>query len=327
MNAPLLTEASAWPATEVSPPLSVAPALRRFCSAVRSRLLREAADGDEDRQARRRGVLDLLQTVAACPEVDTIRSFETVLNGCLDLGYRTQPLAAFVFDVLQRRLAGRIRRRLAACGHDPDCEEVADLVATSALTIQQLLRQANREVHSLRYALLLSIADHRTIDFLRRRRPEYRGTMDDRPAEGGDDWPRASDGGDPERRMQRAERLALAYALRDAVLEAVNGLPRQERAALILVEIEGLGYPEVADLLGIKQTDVGNVVRRARLRRDRALVPLLRVIPGLEGHVGFSEMQGHRDLRLCMLGWTAEIGAGIDIAPPDQGWTLSARAA
>ncbi|MEZ4472122.1 MAG: hypothetical protein R3F60_15275 [bacterium] len=35
----------------------------------------------------------------------------------------------------------------------------------------------------------------------------------------------------------------LALALRDAVMEAVNGLPRTERAALVLVEIEGLGYP------------------------------------------------------------------------------------
>lgn len=320
MNAPV----SPWP--EVSPPLCIAPALRRFTSAVRSRLLREAGEAADERQARRRAVLELLTVVADSPEVDTIKSFEIVLNGCLDLGYRTEPLAAFVFDVLQRRLAGRIRRRLAASGHDPDCEEVADLVANSALTIQQLLRQANREQHTLRYALLLSIADHRTIDFLRRRRPEYRATMDDRPAEGGDDAWRSGDG-DPERRMQHAQRFALALALRDAVLEAVNGLPRQERAALVLVEVEGLGYPEVADHLGIKQTDVGNVVRRARLRRDRALVPLLRAIPGLAGHVGFQELQAHRDLRLCMLAWTAEIGAGIDVAPPEGGFVLTARAA
>lgn len=327
MNAALLPEAPvAWTAPEASPPLSVSPALRRFCSAVRSRLLREL-ETDEGRQARRRAVLDLLQTVAGSPDVDTIASFELVLNGCLDLGYRTEPLAAFVFDVLQRRLAGRIRRRLAACGHDPDCEEVSDLVATSALTIQQLLRSANREQHSLRYALLLSIADHRTIDYLRRRRPEYRATMDDRPAEGGDEWPRATDGGDPERRLQRAQRQALALSLRDAVLEAVNSLPRIERAALILVEVEGMGYPEVADHLGIKRTDVGNVVRRARLRRDRALVPLLRGIPGLENHVGFSEMQDHRDLRLSMLAWTAEIGDGVDVASPEQGWLLTPRAA
>ncbi|MEZ4472123.1 MAG: hypothetical protein R3F60_15280 [bacterium] len=54
-------------------------------------------------------------------------------------------------------------------------------MATTAMAIQRLIRLADREEHSIRYALLLSIADHRTIDFLRRRRPEYRGTMDDRP--------------------------------------------------------------------------------------------------------------------------------------------------
>ncbi|MCB9545159.1 MAG: hypothetical protein H6706_04615 [Myxococcales bacterium] len=326
MNAPLVAFAPESSAPLASPPLAVAGPLRRFRVAVRGRVQR--ADPADERLGRRLAVLALLDAVAECPEVDTIASFERVLNGCLDLGYRTQPLTAFVFDVLQRRLAGRIRRRLASSGQDPECEEVADLVATTALAIQRLIRQADREQHSLRYALLLSIADHRTIDFLRRRRPEYRGTMDDRPAGAGDElWPRATDGGDPERRLMRAHRAVLALALRDAVVSAVNSLPSSERAALVLVEIEGLGYPAVADRLGLKRTDVGNVVRRARLRRDRALVPLLRDIPGLEGHVGFGDLQDDRDLRLSMLTWSAEIGDGLEVSPPEAGWRLTVRAA
>ena len=56
------------------------------------------------------------------------------------------------------------------------------------------------------------------------------------------------------------------------MLTVVNGLPDLERAALIMVEIEGLGYEAVATNLGIKRTDVGNLVRRARLHRDRGLM-------------------------------------------------------
>lgn len=320
MNAPLLTAELFVPQAKaaVSPPLSVSGALRRFTIVLRRRI--RGAMADDERQARRQAVMRLLETVAARPDVDTIDAFETVLNGSLDLGYRAQPLAAFVFDTLQRRLAGRVRRRLAAGGQDPDSEEVADLVATSAVAIQKLIRGARREKHTLRYALLLSIAEHRTIDYLRRRRPEYVGAVDDRINDDvASPWPRPSDGGDPERRLYVAQRRKLAHALRDAVFAAVNALPTQERACLILVEIEGLGYPEIAERLCIKRTDVGNVVRRARLRRDRALVPQLRDIEGLKDHVGFSSMQADRELRLSMLRWSAEMDGDFRVA---DDWTI-----
>lgn len=291
----------------VAAPLRVQPALRRFESAVRAAYAR---GGDDIRQARRRAVMNIIGKRLRGAECDTVVTFEDVLNGCLDVGYRAQPLAAFVFDALQRRLAGRVRRRLARSRQDPDCEEVADLVSQAAEAIQKLIRGARRERHTLRYALLVSIADHRTIDYLRRRRPEYRDTMDD-CAGGIAEFALHTECVDPERALWQQERMALARRLRDAVLASVNLLPDLERAALVLVEIEGCGYPEVAERLGIKRTDVGNVVRRARLARDRALVPQLRAIPGLDGHIGFAGLQANRDLRLQMLGWSADVGYGL----------------
>jgi len=80
---------------------------------------------------------------------------------------------------------------------------------------------------------------------------------------------------------------------------------------LVLVEIEGLGYDDVAAALGLKRTDVGNVVRRARLKRDRQLMPRLRSMSGLDGHVGFAALQNDRSLRLNMLRWTTEMGDGV----------------
>ncbi len=293
-------------AVRKSPPLQVLPALRRFKQAVRSAWRR---GGDEARQARREAVLALL-TAVADDGPNTVAGFERVLNGCLDLGYRAQPLAAFVFDALQRRLAGRVRRRLARSGHDPDCAEVADLVSATAVAVQKLIRGARRERHTLRYALLISIADHRTIDYLRRRRPEYRESMDDQLH--GDSLGASGEHTlSPERALWQAERNALALALQGAVLGAVNALAPAERRALVLVEIEGLGYPAVAERTGMKRTDVGNVVRRARLQRDRAFVARLRDVEGLDQHLGFGGLQAHRELRLNMLTWAAEIGQGL----------------
>lgn len=291
-------------------PLTVTPALVRFRGRLRQAMTRGSTE--PERVARRQAVLGLVEQHLADAGTDTIGCFEAVLNGSLDLGYRARPLAAFTFECLHRRFASRIRRRLAASGQDPDSAEVADLVSTTAEAVHTLIRGARRERHTLRYALLVSIADHRTIDFLRRKRPEYRETMDDRcvDADAGA-WTLGTRRDNPEQRIVRRERVDIARQLRTAVLEVVNGLPDIERAALVLVEIEGLGYDAVADALELKRTDVGNVVRRARLNRDRQLMPQLRCIPGLEGHMGFGEMQKHRALRLNMLRWTTEMGDGV----------------
>lgn len=300
-------------------PLALAGSLRRLQSQIQAAIARGE---DDERQARRRMAAAIVRRALASPQVDTVATFELVLNRCLDVGYRAQPLAAFVFDALHRRIAGRVRRRLAASGQDPDQVEVADLVASTAEAIYRLIRGADRERHSLRYALLVSIADHRTIDFLRRRRPEYRDTMDDQAAgqaSDGASWPFGDAEPDPERGLLRRHRQALAAALRVAILAAVNELPDRERAALVLVEIDGLGYDEVAERLRIKRTDVGNLVRRARLTRDRVLVRRLRDIPGLDGHVGFTALQTDRDLRLNMLSWTSEMGYGVCAACRDAG--------
>ena len=207
----------------------------------------------------------------------------------------------------------RVRRRLQRAGWQPDCDEVADLVSITIETIQRMIRNARRERYTLRYALLLSIADHRTIDFLRRKRAICDEDVGERSSEDNPSpWMTGrADGHDPEAAIRRAERHALALELRDAVLGAVNELPETERGALILVEVQGRSYPDVAERLGLRSTDVGNVVRRARLNRDRALMLRLRNIPELDGHLGFAELQQQKTLRLNMVGWSAESGRGV----------------
>lgn len=310
----------------VSMPLILRGPLRVFLATVQSGVTRATrhaaesaaacpeAESDQERDRRRRVVLMFLRKISDSSQVDTIETFERILNGCLSLGYRARPLAAFVFGVLEPRFSARIRRRLLAAGVMPSPDDVADVVGAAAETLARLIRDARRSEYTLRYALLLSLADHRAVDFIRsrRRRPESVGLPEgdggELAAEGlwGVDGPR-----DPEEQMHQGQRHALAVTVRAAVFAAVNALPHRERAALIAVDLHGAGYPEVARALDLSATDVGNVVRRARLLRDRALVPHLRGLPHMGGHVGFAEIQDDKTLRLQILRWSADIGAGV----------------
>lgn len=308
--------ASPQPAASSPAPLTVRPGLAAFIQAVDAAVARAARDPEPDpeRDRRRRVVLMFLRKIAEASRVDTIECFEKILNGCLSLGYRARPLAAFVFTVLEPRFAGRVRRRLAAAGMYPSPDDIADVVAATAETLARLIRDARRSEYTLRYALLLSMADHRAIDFMRarRRRPEFVGLPEGDGGELAVDalWGDAV-APDPEKQIAHGERNALALAVRAAVFAAVNGLPDRERAALIAVDLDGAGYPEVARHLSLSPMDVGNVVRRARLLRDRALVPHLRGLPQLGGHVGFAEMQEDKELRLHMLRWSVDLGGGV----------------
>ncbi len=300
-----------------TPALTVRPALTAFTHEVERAIRRSARspEGEDDRDLRRRVVGAFLRVMASSPGLDTVEAFETIVNRCLSFGYRARPLAAFMFAVLEPRLAARARRRLAACGAAPNPDDVADVVASAAETLARLIRDARRDEYTLRYALLLSLADHRAIDLLRarRRRPE---TPCDWTSAGDEQVP--SDGPftaptDPETELASRERSVLAHDLRDAIFVSVNGLPLRERAALIAVEIRGEGYPDIARSLALSPTDVGNVVRRARLLRDRALTPRLRDVAAARGQacLGFAELQDDKSLRLHMLRWSAEMGEGI----------------
>lgn len=295
-------------AERASPPLSVAGALGHFLSALRRSLRRPSED--QIGEHRRQRVLDLLQESAARSDLDTVASFEAVINGSLSLAYREPPLMRFIFEVLHQRLTRRVQRRLFKAGYSTQSAEVADLVSTAVLAIQNLILNCRRERYTVRYALLLSIADHRAVDYLRRRRPEYCEDLTQLEPQWGVQWEGYS-ARDPERELLWQERQRLAQRVRDCVLSAVHQLPEVERAALVLVEVEGHSYEQVSAQLNLRTTDVGNVVRRARLRRDRLFVAALRGLEGEAPLLGFDALQADRSLRLNMLGWAAQIGEAL----------------
>ncbi|MEE2785745.1 MAG: RNA polymerase sigma factor [Myxococcota bacterium] len=289
--------------TRVIRPLRVHGALAR-CGVALQRRLRT------DRSDVLLAVSHFIEKQLCRDDVDSVSAFEDTLNGSLDLGYRGPEVVAFIFEVLSDRFAARVYRRLSSGGRRPHTTEVEDLVSVTVEAVNTLIANANRERHTLTYALLLSIADHRSIDYLRRKKADLVDDLDTYHTRHA--WsPAEADLARPDYQLERSYRIRLARRLRTAILKSVNELERVERGALILVEVDGLSYDEIATRLDIKRTDVGNIVRRARLKRDRYLMPLLRQIEQLEGHIGFKEIQADRNLRLNLLRWTTEMGDGV----------------
>ncbi len=236
----------------------------------------------------------LLKSIQALEPQENIESFEEILNLCLEQDYREEPLFEFLFQVLRLPLQQRILRRLAGKYRS----ELPDLLSATMESIHRLILKAQTP---LGYGLFLSIADHRAIDHLRRRRPEYWANLEHLQLEQSN----------PERELLQHQRSALATELRDAVLEAVNDLPQRERQALIMVELKELSYSEVARSLRLRDNEIGNLLRRARLKRDRLLLPRLRRIQGLENNLGYSGLRGNAKLRRNLLRWSSQVGEGV----------------
>jgi len=74
----------------------------------------------------------------------------------------------------------------------------------------------------------------------------------------------ASDADDPERALAREESRRLLWA-------GLNALPSDMRMAVILKEIQGKKYEEVADILGLPVGTVKSRINRARLQLARIL--------------------------------------------------------
>ncbi|MGB0648118.1 MAG: sigma-70 family RNA polymerase sigma factor, partial [Bradymonadia bacterium] len=181
--------------------------------------------------------------------VDTVSAFEMIVNRCLDSGYRGEGLLAFVFLALNRRFASRIKKRLKASPLGARTVDVEDLVMVAMEGVQKLFYRSDRERHSVTYSLLLSIADHRAIDHLRRKKANLVPCVDTLTS--GSREP-VQTSLRPDQQYQAKERETLLRLIRGAILESVNSLTAQQRRALILVEVEGVGYREVARRLHMK---------------------------------------------------------------------------
>jgi RNA polymerase sigma-70 factor (ECF subfamily) len=69
----------------------------------------------------------------------------------------------------------------------------------------------------------------------------------------------------------------LSAELREHVLQAIDGLSRDQRAVITLRDLVGLSAAEVADLLDITDVNQRVLLHRARARVRAALLPLMEV--------------------------------------------------
>lgn len=149
-----------------------------------------------------------------------------------------------------------------------DREEAAD-------ALQDAMVSAFRRAEGYRGDAAVTTWLHRIVvnaclDRLRRRRVRL---ADPLPEEGPDRWERGTGSAtaDPRPEATDPADLTVEHERRSAVLEALNTLPADQRAALVLVDMEGYAVDEVAAIL---ECAPGTV--KSRCSRGRAkLLPLL----------------------------------------------------
>jgi RNA polymerase sigma-70 factor (ECF subfamily) len=129
---------------------------------------------------------------------------------------------------------------------------------------------AYRSLHQFRggifRAWILRIATNRCYDELRRRRhrPTSFEALGFEPAVG---WSSLSPGAGGEEPEAHAERRELGRAL----AAALRGLPDEQRVAVVLSDVEGYAYHEIAAILGVPLGTVRSRISRGRARLRTAL--------------------------------------------------------
>jgi RNA polymerase sigma factor (sigma-70 family) len=151
-----------------------------------------------------------------------------------------------IHDRYRVRLLAYARQMLRGASGDPE-----DALQDVFLRAYRSLRASNRPV--ILRAWLYRIAHNRCIDELRRPHPVPSEL--DAEAESAFAAPRAS--GEPAAVMERG--AALARLLAD-----VQTLPSQQRSALLMRELQGLSYEELASALAVSVPAVKSLLLRAR---------------------------------------------------------------
>ena len=174
------------------------------------------------------------------------------------------------FDLLVLKYQGRIAALISR--YVSDAGELEDVTQEAFIKAYRALGKFRGD--SAFYTWLYRIAVNAAKNHLvaKRRRPGADATIED--AEGSDEGGLLSESASP-------EALAMGGELAEVVESALNGLPDELKAALMLREFDGLSYDDIADVLGCP---VGTV--RSRIFRAREAVDQ-RVKEQISGGSGF----------------------------------------
>lgn len=174
------------------------------------------------------------------------------------------------FDLLVLKYQGRIAALVSR--YVSDAGEVEDVTQEAFIKAYRALGKFRGD--SAFYTWLYRIAANAAKNHLvaKGRRPGADATIED--AEGFDEGGMLSESASP-------EALAMGGELAEVVESALNALPDELKAALMLREFDGLSYDDIADVLGCPVGTVRSRIFRAREAIDQ------RVKEQISGGSGF----------------------------------------
>ena len=174
------------------------------------------------------------------------------------------------FDLLVLKYQGRIAALVSR--YVSDAGELEDVTQEAFIKAYRALGKFRGD--SAFYTWLYRIAVNAAKNHLvaKGRRPGANATIED--AEGLDEGGLLSESASP-------EALAMGGELVEVVESALNGLPDELKAALMLRELDGLSYDDIADVLGCPVGTVRSRIFRAREAIDQ------RVKEQISGGSGF----------------------------------------
>lgn len=136
---------------------------------------------------------------------------------------------------------------------------------------QEAFVKAYRSIHSFRlessfYTWIYKIAMNQAIDFLRKRKRRKASGFDEGIAT------RDGDGGIADAHNSESPRKALERKqLYAAIMDALERLPEDQRQVVLLRELEGLSYREIAEVVGIPEGTVMSRLFYARKKLQKLL--------------------------------------------------------
>jgi RNA polymerase sigma-70 factor (ECF subfamily) len=139
-------------------------------------------------------------------------------------------------------------------------DEAEDLTQEVFVKVYQVLDRY-RPTDASFSTWLNAVARNHAIDHYRRRREERRRTLED----AGVLELLASPVESPQRRLEQNERVAL-------VRRGLRALPAQLREPLVMCDLQGLAYAEIASLLALPLGTVKSRINRGRLELAKRLV-------------------------------------------------------
>lgn len=149
--------------------------------------------------------------------------------------------------------------------------------SSAADMTQEALITAYRKLTTYRggnfRAWLLRIVTNTCYDELRRQRRRPATSIEELPDAESADGPALPDP------TQTPEQAAQQHELRNAIQDCINGLGVDQRIVLVMSDIEGYSYQEIAEFIGTPQGTVKSRLSRARLGMRRCLQAVQELLP------------------------------------------------